>query len=48
MNLATVLDGDAAGGPVPSPCGSACLLYDNLSTEEYQTLQTTFDEMKNN
>lgn len=39
MNLATVLDGDAVGGPVPQPCGSACLLYDNLSPADYETMR---------
>lgn len=47
MNLATVIDGDAAGGPVPQPCGSACLLYDNLSVEDYEKMRTTFDGIKN-
>ncbi|KAF4980508.1 hypothetical protein FZEAL_3496 [Fusarium zealandicum] len=47
MNLATVLDGDAAGGPVPQPCGSACLLYDNLSPEDYEKMRTTFEGIKN-
>lgn len=39
MNLAGVLDGDAVGGPVPQPCGSACLLYDNLSPADYETMR---------
>ncbi|KAK7409256.1 hypothetical protein QQX98_008566 [Neonectria punicea] len=47
MNLATVLDGDAVGGPVPQPCGSACLLYDNLSAEDYEKMRTTFEGAKN-
>jgi hypothetical protein len=47
MNLATVIDGDAAGGPVPTPCGSACLLYDNLSAEDYESMRVVFEELKN-
>ncbi|KAF7556213.1 hypothetical protein G7Z17_g1642 [Cylindrodendrum hubeiense] len=47
MNLATVLDGDAVGGPVPIPCGSACILYDNMSEADYSTMQTTFEGLKN-
>lgn len=47
MNLATVIDGDAAGGPVPLPCGSACLLYDNLGEEDYEKMRTTFEDIKN-
>ncbi|KAK0666936.1 hypothetical protein QBC41DRAFT_145274 [Cercophora samala] len=39
MNLATVLDGDASGGPPPTPCGSDCLLYNNLSAEEYNNMR---------
>ncbi|KAI1777285.1 hypothetical protein F4818DRAFT_439643 [Hypoxylon cercidicola] len=46
MNLATVLDGDAVGGPVPIPCGSACLLYDNLSAKDYETMQNTFNGLQ--
>ncbi|KAI0007158.1 hypothetical protein F4779DRAFT_643410 [Xylariaceae sp. FL0662B] len=44
MNLATVIDGDAAGGPTPTPCGSACLLYDNLSPEDFDQMKTVFDD----
>ncbi|RYP46499.1 hypothetical protein DL768_007295 [Monosporascus sp. mg162] len=47
MNLATVIDGNAAGGPVPIPCGSACLLYDNLSPEDYELMRTTFEGARN-
>ncbi|EMR68412.1 hypothetical protein UCREL1_4567 [Eutypa lata UCREL1] len=47
MNLAAVLDGDAVGGPVPIPCGSACILYDNLSAEDYETMRTTFESARN-
>lgn len=47
MNLASVLDGDAVGGPVPTPCGSACLLYNNLSAEDYEQLRNTFNGIKN-
>ncbi|KAK4175525.1 hypothetical protein QBC36DRAFT_291401 [Triangularia setosa] len=43
MNLATVLDGDAAGGPPPIACGSDCLLYDNLSAADYNNLRVTFN-----
>ncbi|KAK4649987.1 hypothetical protein QC762_703415 [Podospora pseudocomata] len=39
MNLATVLDGDASGGPPPTPCGSDCLLYNNLSAADYNNLR---------
>lgn len=47
MNLATVIDGDADGGRVPTPCGSACLLYDNLIGEAYEKMRNTFDDIKN-
>lgn len=47
MNLATVLDGDAVGGPVPQPCGSACLLYDNLSAGDYETMRVVFEDLRN-
>ncbi|KAH7322536.1 hypothetical protein B0I35DRAFT_407011 [Stachybotrys elegans] len=46
MNLATVLDGDAVGGPVPIPCGSACLLYDNLSAEDYERMRLVFEDAR--
>ena len=38
MNLATVLDGNPSGGPIPVPCGSDCLIYDNLSGADYNTM----------
>ncbi|KAI1075179.1 hypothetical protein F5B20DRAFT_585587 [Whalleya microplaca] len=44
MNLATVIDGDAAGGPTPTPCGSACLLYDNLNADDFNQMKTVFDD----
>lgn len=46
MNLATVITGDA-NGPPPYPCGSACLIYDNLNEEDYNELRSTFDGLKN-
>ncbi|KAK4460485.1 hypothetical protein QBC42DRAFT_180850 [Cladorrhinum samala] len=46
MNLATVLDGDAAGGPTPTPCGSDCLLYNNLSAADYNLMRDTFNTLK--
>jgi hypothetical protein len=47
MVLSTVFDGDAAGGPVPTPCGSACLLYNNLNEDQYGQMQAIFEDMKN-
>ncbi|KAL9617648.1 MAG: hypothetical protein Q9160_007565 [Pyrenula sp. 1 TL-2023] len=47
MNLATVIDDDAAGGPPPIACGSACLLYDNLSDDDYNNMGAIFDKLKN-
>jgi hypothetical protein len=47
MVLSTVFDGNAAGGPVPTPCGSACLLYNNLNQDEYGQMQSTFNKLKN-
>lgn len=46
MNLATVITGDA-NGPPPTPCGSACLLYNSLSPEDYEELRVTFEGLKN-
>ncbi|KAK4201918.1 hypothetical protein QBC40DRAFT_277438 [Triangularia verruculosa] len=43
MNLAAVLDGDTSGGPPPVSCGSDCLLYDNLSAEDFNNLRVTFN-----
>ncbi|KAK4661321.1 uncharacterized protein QC763_0101840 [Podospora pseudopauciseta] len=45
MNLATVLDGDASGGP-PTPCGSDCLLYNNLSAAEYNNLRGILNDCR--
>ncbi|KXG47243.1 uncharacterized protein PGRI_011130 [Penicillium griseofulvum] len=47
MVLSNVFDGDAAGGPVPTPCGSACLLYNNLNADQYGQMQAVFEKMKN-
>ncbi|KAJ5319086.1 hypothetical protein MYU51_013869 [Penicillium brevicompactum] len=47
MVLSTVFDGDAAGGPVPTPCGSACLLYNNLNADQYGQMQSVFTKLKN-
>lgn len=47
MVLSTVIDGDAAGGPRPTPCGSACLLYDNLNNEDYEKMRNAFNAAKN-
>lgn len=38
MNLATVLVGDPVNGPYPTPCGSACLVYNGLSDQQYNDL----------
>jgi hypothetical protein len=47
MVLSTVFDGDAAGGPVPTPCGSACLLYNNLNEDQYGKMAATFQKLQN-
>jgi hypothetical protein len=41
MNLATVLVGDPVNGPYPTPCGSACLVYNNLSNQQFNDLVST-------
>jgi hypothetical protein len=46
MVLSTVFDGDAAGGPVPTPCGSSCLLYNNLNADQYGQMQSIFEGLK--
>ncbi|KAM5344329.1 hypothetical protein ACJ41O_012866 [Fusarium nematophilum] len=46
MNLAAVMDRDTADGPLPQPCGSACLLYYNLSAAEYEEMRTFFNAVK--
>ncbi|KAJ5492832.1 hypothetical protein N7539_001578 [Penicillium diatomitis] len=46
MVLSNVFDGNAAGGPRPTPCGSACLLYNNLNQAEYSQMQAIFERMK--
>lgn len=46
MNLASVIDGDAVGGPMPQPCGSACILYDNLSREDYKSLRLLYEDLQ--
>ncbi|KAJ2906293.1 hypothetical protein MKZ38_002372 [Zalerion maritima] len=38
MNLATVLVGDPVNGPYPTPCGSACLVYNDLSDAQFNQL----------
>jgi hypothetical protein len=38
MNLATVLVGDPVNGPYSIPCGSACLVYNGLSDQQYNDL----------
>ncbi|KAL9946604.1 hypothetical protein D7B24_007909 [Verticillium nonalfalfae] len=38
MNLATVLIGDPVNGPYPLPCGSDCLVYNNLSQQQFDDL----------
>lgn len=40
MNLATFLDGNVVVGPIPQPCGLACLLSDKLSSADYETMPT--------
>lgn len=42
MTLATVLVGDPVNGPYPTPLGSASLLYDNLTPEQYNDLAGIF------
>ena len=39
MTLATVLDGNTSGGPVPTPCGSACIEYSGMTPEEYEQIR---------
>ncbi|CAG7946117.1 unnamed protein product [Penicillium nalgiovense] len=46
MVLSNVFDGNAAGGPVPTPCGSACLLYNNLNQAQYGQMQAIFGRMQ--
>ncbi|KAI9923877.1 hypothetical protein ASPWEDRAFT_170489 [Aspergillus wentii DTO 134E9] len=46
MNLATVIDGDASGGPRPTPCGSDCLLYNNLNKNEYEKMRKIWGEIQ--
>ena len=41
MNLATLFTEEGT----PSPCGSACLEYLNLSTEEYQKLMEIINNL---
>ncbi|CRK21709.1 hypothetical protein BN1723_002824 [Verticillium longisporum] len=38
MNLATVLIGDPVNGPYPLPCGSDCLVYNNLPQQQFDDL----------
>ncbi|KAL5050526.1 hypothetical protein BDW71DRAFT_216477 [Aspergillus fruticulosus] len=47
MVLSNVFTGDASGGPVPTPCGSACLLYNNLNADQYGEMQSIFNQMVN-
>lgn len=44
MTLSTVLDGNMSGGPVPSPCGSACLRYSGMSPEEFDKIGGMINE----
>ncbi|BCS29266.1 uncharacterized protein APUU_70836S [Aspergillus puulaauensis] len=46
MVLGNVITGDVEG-PVATPCGSACLLYNNLDSDQYSQMQSTFEELKN-
>ncbi|KAI9375086.1 hypothetical protein BJX61DRAFT_540112 [Aspergillus egyptiacus] len=46
MVLSNVIDGSAVGGPYPTPCGSACLLYDNLNADQYGQMQATFAKLQ--
>lgn len=39
MTLSTVLDGDTEGGPVPTPCGSACIEYSGMTPDEYEQIR---------
>ena len=39
MTLATVLDGKTDGGPVPTPCGSACIEYSGMSPDEFEEIR---------
>ena len=38
MNLANVLIGEPGEGPYALPCGSDCLRYSDLSTDQYGQL----------
>ncbi|KAG4414469.1 hypothetical protein IFR04_012381 [Cadophora malorum] len=38
MNLATVLVGDPVEGPYVQPCGSACLIYPDLTEQQFNDL----------
>ncbi|KAM0331552.1 hypothetical protein ACHAQA_003230 [Verticillium albo-atrum] len=38
MNLATVLVGDPVAGPYALPCGSDCLIYQDLSQADFDAL----------
>ncbi|KAM0272219.1 hypothetical protein ACHAQH_008801 [Verticillium albo-atrum] len=42
MNLATVLVGDPVEGPYALPCGSDCLIYQDLSQDQYNQLAGFF------
>ena len=39
MTLATVLDGNTSGGPVPIPCGSACIEYTGMTPEAFEQIR---------
>ncbi|KAK4225669.1 hypothetical protein QBC38DRAFT_255057 [Podospora fimiseda] len=39
MVLAGVINGVDDNGPVPTPCGSACILYNNLNDTGYEVMR---------
>lgn len=44
MTLSTVLDGNTSGGPVPTPCGTACIDYSVGSAEEFDKIGGMINE----
>ena len=45
MNLANDLICDGSGGPYALPCGSACLQYTGLTTEEFDELAVILQDL---
>ena len=44
MVLSNVITGDVEG-PVATPCGSACLLYNNLNNDQFSRMESTFAKL---